>query len=318
MPTVDITQLTGPWVIGVIWSSFLYGIFIVQLYIYVMLFPKDPLGIKLTMGLLFIVETIFTVVANIFAWQTDGSGWGNLEVLEYINGVEVSTGILVCVTQLIVQTFFTWRIWMLTRKLWVVVVIECISVFSAGCLIYLTAKLLEAPGTTRTFLMLVTTKLRTAVIIWLSSAAACDILIATAIVVQLWHAKNQAIDIRTAGVLNRLLIWTVETGTLTALMAVVDLAVFVSFPFDFYFYIFYFVIARVYANALVASLNSRAFVRKDRGGTWGTNSLSSSAVFSPQSCSQPTETDTPFTLSTLKKEDNTRSYSIQELPFDAV
>ncbi|KAF8522627.1 hypothetical protein BU17DRAFT_64316 [Hysterangium stoloniferum] len=110
---------------------------------------------------------------------------------------------------------------------------------------------------------------------WLGSAALCDILVSAATVRSLWRSRTGIS--RTNNLITRLITWTINTGILTSLWAIldivfvrvfflvahiIDLTLFATFQFtafdktliDVFCTI---MLAKFYANTLLATLNNR-------------------------------------------------------------
>lgn len=90
------------------------------------------------------VETTFTVFMNIGAWNAYGPGWGDLTTLEYIDWswkplAELNSlrEYVFAILQLyaettygtvavMAQSFYVWRIYRLTKSIWLPVLIQCV------------------------------------------------------------------------------------------------------------------------------------------------------------------------------------------------
>ncbi|KAF8653433.1 hypothetical protein AX16_003941 [Volvariella volvacea WC 439] len=95
--------------------------------------------------------------------------------------------------------------------------------------------------------------------VWLVSAMVCDWTITIALVLLLWNARNKTVLRRTSttGLLDRLIISTVETGAVTSMASLLELVFFLRLPYTFLYTAVLFVIGRLYTNVLLASLNGR-------------------------------------------------------------
>ncbi|KAF8517027.1 hypothetical protein BU17DRAFT_67145 [Hysterangium stoloniferum] len=91
--------------------------------------------------------------------------------------------------------------------------------------------------------------------IWLGSAALCDILVSTAIVRSLWKSRTGIT--RTNDLITRLIIWTINTGILTSVWAILDMVMFSASPQTLIHLFFNVMLAKLYANSLLATLNNR-------------------------------------------------------------
>ncbi|KAJ7893300.1 hypothetical protein B0H14DRAFT_3427385 [Mycena olivaceomarginata] len=141
IPGIDVPLLTGPLVLGYMWGYCLYGMLIVQVYLYSEMFPKDKIGIKALVYFLFLLETAFTIFTTIAAWDAYGPGWGDTgtllkqdwswEPLPAFNGVLAAMA----------QSFYIWRIWTLTKSIWVPILIGCVMLTQMTAAFYVSIKL---------------------------------------------------------------------------------------------------------------------------------------------------------------------------------
>ncbi|CAK5282830.1 unnamed protein product, partial [Mycena citricolor] len=74
-------------------------------------------------------------------------------------------------------------------------------------------------------------------------------------------AKTRPTSLQTESVVNRLILFTINTGLLTSFCAVLSLIFLIVSPRTLIYAAFYFCIGRLYSNALLASLNARAVIR---------------------------------------------------------
>jgi hypothetical protein len=89
--------------------------------------------------------------------------------------------------------------------------------------------------------------------------AACDIAIAVAMVMLLHRSKTGLKQTDT--IVNRLVLFVVNTGLLTSLCATTALVLLLASPNTLLYAIFFFITPRLYANSLFATLNARASIR---------------------------------------------------------
>ncbi|KZT22362.1 hypothetical protein NEOLEDRAFT_655553 [Neolentinus lepideus HHB14362 ss-1] len=86
-------------------------------------------------------------------------------------------------------------------------------------------------------------------------AVLSDILVASALCGLLWRERSEFGD--TNALINSLIIWAINRCLLTSVLAVVETIMFASRPKDLWFLAIDFVIGKLYANSLLATLNSR-------------------------------------------------------------
>ncbi|KAL9714124.1 hypothetical protein Ac2012v2_002432 [Leucoagaricus gongylophorus] len=91
------------------------------------------------------------------------------------------------------------------------------------------------------------------------TAVLSDIIIAVALCVLLQSNKSDFKD--TNHIINKLIIYAINRCLLTSVVAVVEVVLFSVMPNPFYTFSIDFVIGKLYANSLLAALNSRGSIR---------------------------------------------------------
>ncbi|KAL0958253.1 hypothetical protein HGRIS_000406 [Hohenbuehelia grisea] len=255
MPPVlelDTANTIGPLVLGYLLETLLFGVLAMQVYSYHVTFPKDHLMNKLAVRTAFSLEFLVNIFAMISAWHTLGAGWGNIDALTMHHWAQTPISICSPLADCIVQAFFAFRIYRLTKRLLVPVVISLLSLLAVvlGCYagIKLTVDDLPGFGDRQTYNIIT---------VALAADALCDTIIAATTVFLLAQAQKQTQFKKTKMTLQRLIILSVETGTITASCAVLDL-VLSRTNTGSYFQIFSFIGDKFYVIAMMASLNSRA------------------------------------------------------------
>jgi len=254
IPGVDVPLLTGPLVLGYMFSYGLYGALIVQVYVYSEAFPKDRAGIKAVVWTIFLLETIFTVFMTIASWNQYGPGWGDPDSLIIIDWSWEPLPALNGVLAGIAQSFYIWRIWGLTRRLWLVILIGSIMITQVTVAFYYGIVVsIEGRGVDKLF------ALSPEITLWLTSSAACDLGVTISLVHTFSRQKQRSGFNRTQGILNKLIRFSVETGAITSFGAIIEVILWLAsgHKWNIHF-IFFLVIGKLYSNMLMATLNARA------------------------------------------------------------
>ncbi|KAJ6490127.1 hypothetical protein C8R45DRAFT_1097081 [Mycena sanguinolenta] len=262
IPGVDIARLTGPLVLGYMWSYCLYGVLLVQTYIYLEMFPNDRRGLKILVWVMFFFETLFTVLMTIAAWNMFGNGWGDPNVILQFNWTWGILPLLSGVHSGMAQGFYIWRIWHLTKQLWIPVPIALAVMAQLGGLYWFSIKFNIAHWRIASL-----APLSGAISTWLIGSAACDHS-------QLWRRKKDTAFAETSGILNRLIRLSIETGALTSVTAIVESILWLGWERFYYHFILFLILGKLYSNVLMATLNCRTpiFLRGSQGLVDGTNS----------------------------------------------
>ncbi|KAI6003203.1 hypothetical protein F5J12DRAFT_839036 [Pisolithus orientalis] len=119
MSDLAVSLVRGP-LIGTCLGSFLYGTTCLQALFYFQAYANDRLGLKLTVALLLTLETIHVALSM---WLMDYylvNNYGNERVLQSATWFVMVTYSVGFIIDSFVYLYFTWRIWMFTRKLWIV------------------------------------------------------------------------------------------------------------------------------------------------------------------------------------------------------
>ncbi|KAF4563891.1 hypothetical protein EYR36_003135 [Pleurotus pulmonarius] len=252
---------TGPLALGYMFGCGLFGMLIVQVSVYLTHFPKDNRWIKLLVCTVFVLEAVFTFMTAIAAWNNFGKNWGDVDTLVTIDWAWDPLPIINALVASIVQIFFAWRIYRLSSIIWVSIPIVLVSLLQLSAATYYDAKVIEGANS-----ILALLSLTEWVDTWLISSAVCDILISTAMITILARASIKSHFRRSSASLNQIIKFTVETGFVTTIGAVVEVILWRTMSQNSFHFIFFLTLGRLYSNVLLASLNSRAILSARRGG----------------------------------------------------
>ncbi|KAG6834154.1 hypothetical protein H0H93_011517, partial [Arthromyces matolae] len=182
--------------------------------------------------------------------------WGNPATLQSPPWTSYPVPILSGVVAGLVQIFCAWRISLLSKT----VVARCIAVFVAlvavmqGVAAIVTGIQWRVLGVARA------SQIKSSPTIWLAGSVICDVIIALAMSYLLYKAKTPDMFSRTNNLVDRLIRQVVQSGAITAVMATVELVLFLVAP-ENYLHI------TLYSNVLLANLNSR----RSHTGVYETN-----------------------------------------------
>jgi len=99
-----------------------------------------------------------------------------------------------------------------------------------------------------------------------------DAIIASALCILL--AKSRTGFRQTDSLVNILMVYTVNTGLLTSIVAAISLILYTVTPHNYIFLALYFNMSKLYLNALLATLNARSNLRNQMNGAIATIPLS--------------------------------------------
>ncbi|KII86989.1 hypothetical protein PLICRDRAFT_177697 [Plicaturopsis crispa FD-325 SS-3] len=252
--------LVMPYLLGVIFNWALLGCLTVQAYLYSISSNGDGMGLKTLVYGVYVVDAAQTAIGTynasvVLVWGPAGYAHRS-DFIWSISLVQILAGVVPC----LVQCFSARRIWLLKNTRTMSALVVCIVALSIaqGAAAIVNA----SQAFVRTNVPFI--KEIEAPIIWLSLSFLCDVLIAGSLLHLLKEARAQTPFKATHTLLTRIIAVTVQTGCVTAVAAGLQLA---AVLLDFaqttqYSEMFAFVLATLYANVLMATLNARtALVR---------------------------------------------------------
>ncbi|KAI0287411.1 hypothetical protein BC826DRAFT_49662 [Russula brevipes] len=222
----DIAEIAAPLLLGTIWNWALYGVLVVQVYVYSYNFPGDRKLLKLLVYAIFLIETLQTALsgADLYYWFV--SGFGNMDHLASPYAAAFDVPIIGAVVALTVQYFFAYRVWILSgKKSWWLCLAICVcstiyatAAISAGIYAHVTQKF--AFGRT----------LKVFSYNWVIANAMADILITSAMFYYLTRQRGAEGRHFSNHMLSRIVRLTVETNLLTTADGIATLLLVVIFP----------------------------------------------------------------------------------------
>ncbi|KIJ50032.1 hypothetical protein M422DRAFT_27455 [Sphaerobolus stellatus SS14] len=258
IPTTLPTAL-GPILIGLVLNWFLFGILSNQLYVYYLCFPKDSRYLKVLVYCLYMLEIVQTCVLTNDCFNWFILSWGHpdellLYHLEWLN-VPIFDGII----SFTVQIFFAWRIWILGKN-WMIcalIVVLALLQFSGALATGIQLKMLPSFAQIG--------QIFAAINVWLAATAGADIVIAVSMIFLL--TRNRSRFSYTQVLISKLVRLSIETGSATALVAIVDLTLYNIFPDTNLHTTPASVLAKFYSNTLMVVLNNRLYIQREVPGS---------------------------------------------------
>jgi len=253
----SIALLAGPPMLGFFLNWALLGVLNVQVYLYFLNFPLDRSIFKwLTAGIL-AFEWAQTGLITAEAFNAFVYNYGDINALLSFRFAWFGVPIMGAFVSAVVQCCFAWRVFILSRSYILSTAIVVLALAQAGAGIAGGVKMHSSTAADLgpAIPLLIT---------WLAGSALVDILIAITMTSLLLRART---GIRSTDVLlNKIIRLTVESGSLTAVVAVIDLIV-ANVPSLKTSGLMYecpsMVLTKLYANTFLTNLNSRAFMRQN-------------------------------------------------------
>ncbi|KAI1786239.1 hypothetical protein LXA43DRAFT_1111420 [Ganoderma leucocontextum] len=273
-----VKEALGCIIIGLIVSSILYGITVLQTYIYYKENPKDLVRVKVLVGIVFFLDTVASASITAGAFIFFVNDFGRQATL--VNtppslALETAANALIAT---LTQLFFAYRLYIVSRKNRVLVSVIVspnpnlvhatvqLLTRAVGKLVLAILSLGPAAWTAVFFLgasslfNLGLPKVRVIASLATGLPAICDILIAWGLCYYL-HTSRSGFK-KSDTVIDRLMLYTIECGALTAVCQTCILVTFAALPGRIIFIPFQLVVGKLYCNALLASLNVRWRIRE--------------------------------------------------------
>ncbi|GLB41344.1 hypothetical protein LshimejAT787_0905590 [Lyophyllum shimeji] len=261
-----VVENMGGQLIGVLLSAVLLGVSLVQTFYYYMAYPNDPWYLKYLVAATAFLDTAHMMMISHMLWYYLVSGYNDPARLERIVWSLVMEALCTGLTGCLVQCFYLTRVWVLSKRnkfLTGFILLIVLATAAMGTVWVILAMQLK------TYDDLLTISGITISINALSVTS--DVLIAGSLVYMLHHARTGFRKSDT--MINKLMIFVVNTGVLTSLFAIAALLSIVLDPYRLIYAGFYYCIGRLYTNSFLATLNGREMVK--RSGEDTSNMLNS-------------------------------------------
>ncbi|KAK0493103.1 hypothetical protein EDD18DRAFT_1357027 [Armillaria luteobubalina] len=253
-----IERVSGPIIVGYLLHWGLFGTLSVQLYLYYLAFPEDRQFVKSVVYGIYIVELVQTILVAHDAFAVFGYGFGDLEAITEMRFNWLILPVMIAIAAFVGQTFYAYRIYILSGSRIVPAVVFCLSFtstvasiitgvdyFQAGDLLQLNERMTSISGG-----------------ILCGGSALCDIVIAVCMTYYLMRSKTGFC--RTQILVTKIARLTIETGSATAIANLVAIILFLAFPRQTFYMAPSLVISKLYANSIYMVLNSRVQIMGGR------------------------------------------------------
>ncbi|KNZ77459.1 hypothetical protein J132_05417 [Termitomyces sp. J132] len=222
----DIASIAGPPLIGVMLVWFLYGIMVMQVYVYYQCFPEDNFKIKALVYGTFFLDTRQSVLVAADAFHWLAHGFGNMKILSETFITPFDTPMLGGIVAFVGQTFFCWRIRVLHKSWWLPSVVFFVSrlerldlnrdpnVFAVPLQVTVVSLMMFPPQAFQVADVNRLVTLKWQAFLWLGGSALTDTLIAIVMTILLLRLRRGEIT-STDDVLTRIVRLTVETNAVT-------------------------------------------------------------------------------------------------------
>ncbi|KAK7056365.1 hypothetical protein VNI00_002919 [Paramarasmius palmivorus] len=293
--------ITGTLMLGYLLSWGLFGVLTVQVYLYYTAFPGDQKKFKVLVYLIYSLDAMQTIMLTHDAFQRFVYGYGDLQALGRVNllwfSLPLLDGLGKCsllrwltdsaltrttnAVAYLVQLQYAYRIHLLSPKskkstgVLVMIMITSLAQFGGAISGAITCFAFEQLGDASSDSGVLTSVRLEFSYVWLVGSVIADVTIALSMIFVLSRYDRKPNPFRTHSVIRRIIRLTVETGSVTAILAICLLALFVTtISHDAYYFAPGATLAKVYSNSFMVIVNSRIqMARRDDGQVNTTNGL---------------------------------------------
>ncbi|OCH93204.1 hypothetical protein OBBRIDRAFT_885715 [Obba rivulosa] len=257
---VPASQFTGPLVLGYQFNWALYGVLGMQLFIYTNAkVPEARVWTKVVVWTVFLLETAQIVMTTHDAFHELALSWGDCAGLTALYWAWMDQPMFSGITTAIIQCAYAYRVWLLSHSWLLAVLIIATSLTQMSASLAEGILVLNLPSVADTQ---VDTYKSTAV--RLGGTFFCDILIAFSMMILLYRVRSRTDFKETQSKINKIIKLVLETGMSTAIVAIIDLTLFLTFQRNYYHVAPALMLSKLYSISYLVFLNSRvAFVHAD-------------------------------------------------------
>ncbi|KAJ7762372.1 hypothetical protein DFH07DRAFT_408930 [Mycena maculata] len=251
------SHTVSPYLVGTLLDFFFFGTLLAQVYVYRVCFPKDRLGIKFLVYFILLAMTLFICLHAADTEYWFGTGFGQIERFADVRNMDIYAPIMGSFIAMLVQIFFCYRIVVIRRAAWplafliaLISMVQCAGGMGWGVLEYM-----DVNATDENLDDLHDRERSIFIHLELIGDTVANVLIAITMTYLLLKA-----DVGPAmrGLVENVVRLVVETNIFSATIALLSFLLFVGIPDTSYFVCPAVILPGIYANTLLASLNSRA------------------------------------------------------------
>ncbi|KAJ7621282.1 hypothetical protein FB45DRAFT_138882 [Roridomyces roridus] len=249
-PSFNVTELSGPLIIGSWLNLALFGALSVQLYFYHLAFPNDRKSTKSLVYAIYALAMLSTFATMNSKFKTFGYGFADISILTKVDFHWVITPTVGGLLGFASQSFYAYRMYILSSRRLVPGLTFLLALTSIAGAFAVAVFVSKADNV----IQLENSHVSISVGVWCGASAACDVLIAVCMTYYLTKADTGFA--RTHALISKLTRLIIETGSLTALVALATLILFFASE-----HIYYVTPAdalpHIYAVTVLVVLNSR-------------------------------------------------------------
>ncbi|EIN05594.1 hypothetical protein PUNSTDRAFT_137699 [Punctularia strigosozonata HHB-11173 SS5] len=249
----------GALLVGGLCAAALYGITCAQTFIFLQNHPEERRSFKLFIAGLWGLDTFdMCLTSHVLYWYlvTNYANFSALAVPVWSILLHVS---VTSISDFIVRSMFARRVWRLSKGNYIITgVIVAVSLIDLICGIIITVKAFGV----QSFLGL--SKIANLLYLNFGAGVTSDLVVAITLAWYLWNSRTGFAKMDS--LVNVLMLYTINTGLLTALDACFGLICYAVMPTNFVFIAAYLLLSKLYLNSYLYSLNAREYIRERGSG----------------------------------------------------
>lgn len=253
----DPRLVIGPIQVCGLLSAVLFGCLACQSYLYFARFRNDHLALKATVSAVILIQLGHLVCVISMLWTMTVSTYGDPSQLTVLPLAADLLIPLSSLTVFIVQSFYVFRLWRLTGNVFLPILCQILSVIAQIAAFLLTGRAISMTDLTN-----FGNNQMPLIELSFVARAVCDLITTAGIAWGLRMKRDSKIK-DTVTMVDRLIVWTIETGLVTSLMALTLAAWLLTLKQqdDFLWVGFWLLWPDVVGNSLLVSLNRRLLLR---------------------------------------------------------
>ncbi|KAF8306943.1 hypothetical protein DL93DRAFT_2159702 [Clavulina sp. PMI_390] len=257
----------GPMQIGNFLNAILFGIVCIQVSQYFSNF-RDPLWIRSLVILAFIIDVAQTALMMYMTWEYSVTHFADFTFLGTSMWALSSIPFFSVPVSWIVQGFYAWRIWVITKVPWWSIIVVIFAIIQGAFGIYAGIGSFLANSTADNV------RLQHIAIVWFVFAILCDVSIMAIMIWSLSQSKTGFKD--TDNLITKINRSILETGAATSVTVLVDCLFLFLIPGTDMHLVPVMAVGKVYSNSFLYLLNSRGTYRKVSSARMGTSDFARS------------------------------------------
>ncbi|KAM6489372.1 hypothetical protein JOM56_015273 [Amanita muscaria] len=260
--SMSLVNTHGAVLLGTLVATFLSGMNTLQTIVYFRLYPNDLKRINALVAAIWCLDVIHTAFIWVYMWSLFIENFGRASQIDVIQKPEMVPGMVVVsgIVTLTVHLFYLHRIFHLScRNYWVTTPILVLII----CRVCGTIATMVGLYKSLTLSGFAASKYGWVLSLGFVFNAAADIAIMLTMFVLLRLSRQRSI--RLNNVIDQIILYTLEMGSLTACIAISSMITWFARPQTLIFLALYMPLAKVYGMAFLGSLNSRYHFRQAQG-----------------------------------------------------